>query len=208
MAENRYLCKKVITGGNYMLDDAAWQQLPVMQMVKTETGEAPRQETLVRAYYDPEARVVVFYFDAEDDEILSDFTQRDEPLFRQDVMEMFFSDSGDIHRYKELELSPKNVQFDTDITYTNEGKVMGNAKWDLQGWESATTYDAEAKRQTQLWVIPYDGVDFPPVPGGFWRFNAYRIDYQNGVRELQAAFATGAPNFHVPSRFAYLDFEA
>ena len=57
-------------------------------------------------------------------------------------------------------------------------------------------------------MLPYAAFDRPPAPGTSWRFNVYRIDHSRRGIELMAWQATGEPNFHVPARFAFLDFMA
>ena len=187
-------------------DDPIWEKAPDMRLSVTETGDAPHLQTQVRAFYDPEARMLYFRFDGEDDEAHSDYTRRDEPIYNQDVLEVFLCDAGDLHRYKEFEVSPFNVQFDADITYRAPHDTIIGLSWDLALWRSETHYDEAKRRISSVWAMPLSGFDHVPSPGERWRMNVYRIDHSARGMELMAWSPTGEPNFHVPDRFGWIEF--
>ena len=192
---------------NGRLTDAEWLALPGHNFSLTATGEAPRQATYVRTCCDRDARLWLVRFDGDDDEIRSDFTEHDDPIFQQDVFEMFYSDTGESCQYKELETSPRNVTFDADITYHAPGKFTGNWPWTLEGWTSETTYDEASRRLTSVWAIPFDSLAREPVPGLEMAINFYRIDRSDKGDEFQAWSPTGSHGFHMPSRFGKVIFE-
>lgn len=188
-------------------DDPIWERAESMRLSATETGDAPNLPTEARAFYDPEARMLYFRFIGQDDEAHSDYKRRDEPIYNQDVLEVFLCDGDDLHRYKEFEVSPFNVQFDADITYHAPHQTTIGLSWDLAGWQSETHYDAAGRRLTSVWAMPLTGFDHVPAPGERWRMNVYRIDHSARGMELMAWSPTGEPNFHVPDRFGWIEFK-
>ena len=138
----------------------------------------------------------------------SSFKLLDEPLYREDVFELFLAEEDDLQRYKELEVSPWDVHFDGQISYLADGSRRLNCSWDILGWKTDTKYEKHKNRLTSLWTLPYTAFAFQPSPGKPWRFNAFRIDRSVRGVSLQAWQETGQANFHVPERFGYLDFEA
>ncbi|MDR1570071.1 MAG: carbohydrate-binding family 9-like protein [Oscillospiraceae bacterium] len=187
--------------------DELWRELPAVSLSDTVTGAPPRQATEVRSCYDPDARLWYVRFDALDDEIISDFANRDDKLYEQDVFEMFYGDTGESCRYKELEVSPHNVQFDADITFKKLWEIQGDVAWNLVGWVSATAYHEAEKRLVSVWSIPFDSLAVCPAPGVVWPINFYRIDRSSVGDELQAWSPTGLPNFHVPDKFGKILFD-
>jgi hypothetical protein len=74
-------------------------------------------------------------FICHDTRIHSDFTKRDEPLYKADVVEVFLDVVGDGRQYFELQVSPGNVVFDQNITVTAEPKHQadGVLEWAIVG---------------------------------------------------------------------------
>ncbi len=206
MPDFTYACLPRRADGLPAPEDAVWDGLPEMELVRTETGEAPALRTRVRAFYDPQAAMLYLRFLCEDDEILSDYAHRDDPIYNQDVLEVFLCDAGDPHRYKEFEVSPRNVQFDADIRYHGPHDTTVGLSWDLTGWQTRTHWAPDAKRLCSVWRMSLSGMDHAPQPGERWRMNVYRIDHSARGMELSAWSPTGEPNFHVPERFGWLIF--
>ncbi len=206
MPDFTYPCLPRRADGLPAPDDAVWDGLPEMELVRTETGEAPALRTHVRAFYDPRAAALCLRFLCEDDAVCSDYTQRDDPIYNQDVLEVFLCDAGDLHRYKEFEVSPRNVQFDADIRYRGPHDTTIGLGWDLAGWQTHTRFEPDARRLCSVWRMPLSGMDHTPQPGERWRMNVYRIDHSARGMELSAWSPTGEPNFHVPERFGWVVF--
>lgn len=204
--EKEYRCLPRSVAGFPEASDAVWEGLPEMRLVETVTGSAPAMETRVRAFYDPAAAKLYFRFACADDEAHSDYTERDEPIYNQDVLEVFLCDGGDLHRYKEFEVSPFNVQFDADIAYHAPHRTTIGLAWNLAGWRSETSSEPERGELTSVWEMPLYGLDHVPQTGEKWRMNVYRIDHSARGMELSAWSPTGKPNFHVPERFGTLVF--
>lgn len=205
MAYYSYSCRRRQTAAFPQPDDAVWDGLPEMTLADTVTGVPSAQTTRVKLFHDGRALYLGFW--ADDDGVLSDYTRRDEPIYRQDVLEVFFCDTEDPARYKELQVSPHNVQYDADIIYYGPGNVDIDVAWDFPGWTSWTHYDAEAARLTSVWRLPFDGFTAIPSPGDVWRVNVTRCDHSAYGISLDAWSPTGVPDYHVPDRFGWLEFK-
>ena len=198
------------------LQKAVWQSCRAMKLVSA-TGKPQRlQPTTARACWS-ETHLYVG-FSCQDSRIVSTYTKRDEPLYEQDVVEVFLSLPGDLRRYFEFEFSPRNVIFDARVF--NPGRASGekmevDTGWDCQGLQSAVRVNGDLEdgsRRDQGWAvevaIPFAGLGIEaPSAGARWRGNFYRIDYADPV-EFSARSPTLADpaSYHVPERFGGLVF--
>ena len=122
-------------------------------------------------------------------------------LWERDVVEAFIgSDTNDIKRYTEYEVSPSNERLDVKIALP---------KYDFEwtsGFESATRVDEKQKRWTAEMRIPIGALsEAKPQPGTKWRINLYRCDYANKAFLAFHPVLTGS--FHTPERFGVLEFQ-
>ena len=139
---------------------------------------------------------MIFCFDVRDEDIISPFTQDNEDLWRADAVEVFLSPNGDLHNYKEIEVSPFGMRFYGDI-YNSDGKTAALTKKTpaYQAWAEQTDGGYSVKI-----VIGYDSLE------GFDRakmkLNAYRLDKkQSGEQLLYALNPTMCGSFHRPQYF-------
>jgi predicted TIM-barrel fold metal-dependent hydrolase len=122
-------------------------------------------------------------------------------LWEKDVVEAFIgSDTNDIRRYTEYEVSPTNERLDVRVALP---------KYDFDwssGFESATRIDQKAKRwTTEVRIALSELAGARPEPGMRWRINLYRCDYANKVFLAFNPVLTGS--FHTPERFGILEFK-
>ena len=183
-------------------DDKAWDGLHAENLVEVATGGKLRQRTRFQTCWDSEA--IYIRFECEDDYAVADFLNRDDPLYDQDVVEVFLDEEGLGRRYIELEISPRNVIFDALIE--NHGdRIVVNKEWDAEGLETSV----HTRGDLRIYVIKLPFIHFKQMPksGTKWRVNFYRIDEsRDGQREFQAWSPTGAVDYHIPSRFGSLIF--
>src|SRR5579884_1225944 len=74
-----------------------WPSLPAMRLVDTVTGKAPKQATEVRIAWD--AAEVRILFCATDVDPWATLTERDAPLYMEEVVEVFIDPVGDLLSY-------------------------------------------------------------------------------------------------------------
>ncbi len=168
-----------------------------------ETGAAPEQGTTVRAAWDAdELRVLVH---AQDRDPWATITQRDGPLWEEEVVELFLDPVGDGECYFEFEVNPLGTVLDLVLRRNRSGYAK-NFAWNCDGLRTVVTKSAGA--WTAEFGIPFRSlVAEPPQPGARWRANFCRIDRPPGrERELSAWSPTGGRSFHVPERFGVLEF--
>jgi hypothetical protein len=142
-------------------------------------------------------------FDGRDRGVVATLTGRDDPLWKEDVFEVFLSPHDPPTTYYEFEVNPLGALFDARIE-SPEGQretMSVDVSWDCPG------LSARVRRREGRWSAL---LTIPLAPMGgesatAWRANFYRID--RGERDEYSAWSpTGAdpPDFHRPERFGYL----
>ncbi|MFK7695052.1 carbohydrate-binding family 9-like protein [Paenibacillus sp. HJGM_3] len=183
-------------------DDRSWDQVTPEPLVDVVTGERVEEPTDVRTSWDDDALYI--RFDCQDDYAVADYTRRDDPLYDQDVVEVFIDEEGLGRRYIELELSPRNVVFDAIIENVN-GKITVDTDWDAE--DMTTHVWEEGGRRVYELRLPFAHFAKKPEAGTEWRINFYRIDEdRNRKRHFQAWSPTGAVDYHIASRFGTIRF--
>lgn len=184
-------------------DDSFWQSLPAVDLVETVSGEPPTQRTRVWCARDAtELRVL---FDCGDARPWATHTERDGPLWTEEVVEVFLDPFGDGQCYFEIELNPLGTVCDLVLRRVPTGWRKDFA-WHTAGLRTT------ARKQPGGWTgefsIPFAALG-PDLPGEReWRVNFLRVDRPGGTAdstaELSAWSPTGARNFHVRERFGFL----
>ena len=195
-----YLCERV----NDV--ESSWGRLASVSLSEVETGGAVNEETVVKACWDDAALHV--RFDCVDTHVVSSFVNRNDPIYEQDVVEVFIDESGMGMNYIEIEVSPNNVLFEANITCKHRN-LPREINVDLNEGEQWLTTNVEANEQRRVYTlsIPYHIFSEPPTVGTEWRVNLYRIDEsKEGVKEYQAWSPTGYVDYHVPGRFGTFRF--
>lgn len=215
-----YRCPKVSTTPviDGKLDDAAWQCAPPVRLVLSTTGEAAAKKTIARMCWDD--RNLYIAFECEDEDIWNDYTKRDDPVWMQEVCEAFIAPKGNLDKYYEINVSPRNVIFDALIRYAVKG-VPGKGTtwdWDCEGIKTAVVLDGtiddradKDKGYTVEMAVPFAGLGAStPKSNERWRINLYRIDLLPKPEEFQAWSPTLQipAAFHVPEQFGTIFFEA
>ena len=184
-----------------------WDGVPGHPLVPVDGGGPPLQATLVRAAWDEEALHV--RFDCEDRDAWGTFRKRDDPLWQEEVVEVFLAPGEeDPADYAEFEVSPLGVVFDARIhNPTSLRKDMtADVAWDCPGlrWQVGR---GEARQD--WWAelaIGWKGVaaERPRL----WRANFYRVERpRDGEAEYSAwsPTLTSPADFHKPARFGVLE---
>lgn len=203
-----------------------WRTIPTLPHFQLAQGSGPaRWQTAARLAWDDLALYV--RFDCEDEDAWGTMTRRDDPIYHEEVVELFLapvldSPPNPIDRapagYFELEVSPLGTLFDAWIENPDGRRdtLRADPGWDCLGlrWEAGR---GEARQD--WWAalaLPWSALlpDGGPVgpPPALWRANLYRIERpRNGSPpELSAWSPTLAdpPDFHLPARFGYLELAA
>jgi hypothetical protein len=195
------------------LDDAAWQQATPVVLRGSFDGQPTSLRTEAKLLYDDASLYVAFA--VEDPDIWGTLRKRDDPIYEQEVVEVFLDANADGRTYNELQVSPHNVIFDAYFPARRQGMDTG---WD-SGMKTAVkvrgTLDAPADRDEGWTVelqIPFARLaevpHVPPKPADRWRFNLYRLEHrERRAVEGQAFSPLFVGDFHALPRFGWLTFE-
>jgi hypothetical protein len=174
--------------------------LPPVQLKRSLDGSPPRLGTAVRVGLRNGALLV--RFDGRDRGVVATLTGRDDPLWKEDVFEVFLSQADPPILYYEFEVNPLGALFDARVESPDGRRetMRVDVSWNLPGF-SARVRRAE-NRWSALLKIPLAPMN---GRGDVWRANFYRID-RGGSDEYSAWSPTGAdpPDFHRPDRFGLL----
>jgi hypothetical protein len=188
-----------------------WDEIPGQHLVSALDGGPAEQATTVRACWNEEGLHV--RFECEDRHAWGTLTQRDDPLYQEEVVEVFLAPgSGDPVDYLEFEVSPSGVLWDGRVHNPTSRRIdmVSDAGWDCPGirWGAGRLGTARQDWWAEL-VLPWEGI-VPGIlpPPRLWRANFYRIERpEGGAPEFTAWSPTrvSPADFHKPARFGVLE---
>ena len=194
------------------LDEPAWRNAFEAPLVSSMNGGRVRYPTVARLLWDE--RNLYVAFDCEDDEVLARPGQKDDdPIYEDEVVEIFVDPAGARRDYAEIEVSPGNVLFDARFATWRSDLATARA------WASGARTAVEVRRGppghpgwTAEMAVPLEalrGATRPPRPGDRWRMNLFRLETSNraGVAEGQAFSPPLRGDFHALDRFGWLVFD-
>jgi len=175
-----------------------------LELLDNLTGASPRQRTRVTLARD--AAHLRLRFECEDTRPWATLTQRDGPLYQEEVVEVFLDPFGDLECYIEIEVNPLNTVLDLMLRRIGKGWRKEFA-WNCNGLETSVSLGPAG--WSAALAIPFAAiVPRPPSPGDTWRANFLRIDRPAGAaRELSAWSPTRRNTFHEPGRFGFVEFQ-
>lgn len=184
-----------------------WGRLPALAPFTRADGSGPAaQPTTARLGYDAQALYV--RFDCADRDIWATYTRRDEPLYDEEVVELFIAPGAATpSSYYELEISPDGVLLDARISNPRElrAELGVDLSWDADARWLARRDDA-AGRWLAILALPWRCLT-PGPPPPLWRLNLARIERPRGAEPEFSCWSptlTAPADFHKPSRFGYL----
>jgi len=154
--------------------------------------------TRARMLWDDEN--LYFAFACQDPDIWAIYDQEDDPMWSEEVVEVFIDPDGDGENYLELEVNPLNAVVDLKI-YRLQPEWKSSIPWDIAGLQTAVQVQGtvnDSLGQDLGWTveiaIPWaataDSIDGggKPQVGDTWRLNLYRIERRAG-RNLRSRIA-------------------
>jgi Carbohydrate-binding family 9 len=197
------LCPRLPRWDGVSLDalGGGWSEAARLYLSENGSGQRPQWGTEVRVGWEEKALQVLFL--CQDPEPWATFKHHDQPLWEEEVVEVFLDPFGDGTCYFELELNPLNTVLDVFVRRTRSG-LRKDFGWHCEGLITA------AGRLPYGWVaalqIPFAALG-DCHPRGTGRANFCRIERpQNRPRELSAWSPTHVGTFHVPERFGLLRY--
>jgi len=188
----------------------AWDYIAVLPPLLHSDNSGPVQyQTQVRVCYDQQALHV--RFDCQDDDIWGTYTQRDDPIYDEEVVEVFIGTGQENPvEYAEFEISPNGVLFDAWVhnPHSTRADMTIDLAWDCPDlrWQTER-HDVHQHWQAAI-SIPWVAMGVAGEPGSVWRANFYRIERPR--QGPQDEFSCWSPtlvtpaDFHKPARFGVL----
>lgn len=208
--------KAVVVDG--LLDEAFWNEAQKAHLRDSDTGNEVSDSSF-SAYaltcYDDKNLYVGFV--CNDSDIYSSFTERDQHLWQEEVVEAFIDVDDEPNTYVEIEVSPNNVLFDSYIVDPVNIDVEETSRFDLPGIRTAVSVDGTANLHDDMdvsWTVeiavPFASMvqDYSPavLKDAKWRINFYRID-RDADGPVHYAWSPTKGRFHKPSVFGTLRFQ-
>lgn len=191
-------------------DVGVWDALPKITPLWLADGSAPAlQATVVRACFDDDALYV--RYDCYDNDIWGTYTQRDEPIYEQEVVEIFIAPGAEdpVH-YFEFQVSPDGILFDAKIfnPTSTRADLKVNVEWNCPN----IRWTAERNDAAGVWwaalAIPWDGITDDGCVPAQCRANFYRIERPHTAETEYSCWSptmTSPADFHKPARFGILE---
>ncbi|MEA2064137.1 MAG: carbohydrate-binding family 9-like protein [Gemmatimonadota bacterium] len=201
------------------LDEPAWQKAERIRF-EAKNGGPPKQATTAMMVWDD--KFLYIAFQCEDNDVWSTLTQRDDPLYNEEVVEVFIDADSDGETYVEYEINPLGVLFDgyilnrrgdRDLILAWESKKV---RWGVQVAGTLGDLSDTDTGWTVEYAIPLaeivTGPHTPPRPGDKWRLNLYRIDRPRGKQDTPSEGSLWSPvsgsTFHDPDCFGEIEFSS
>jgi LmbE family N-acetylglucosaminyl deacetylase len=176
--------------------------------------EDPAYTTYVQVFYDETTFYVAFH--CNDKDIHSRYTRRDDRLWEEEAVEVFIDMDATPSNYVEIEVSPKNILYDSYIVDPQKIDVPRTSEFNLPGIRTAASVDGTTdnrKDTDRSWsveiAIPFADLDknfsADQLKSYNWKINFYRIN-EDGTPLQYMAWSQMQGSFHQPDKFGRIIF--
>lgn len=192
-------------------DDEVWSPLRAIPPLWRVDGSGPAEQTTVVRVCQADAALYV-RFDCDDRDIWGTYTRRDEPIYDEEVVEVFLvAGSEEPVHYFEFEVSPNGVLFDAviDNPTSTRADLRWDESWNCPGIRWTAGRDDAASKWWGALAIPWAGVTADGRVPSVCRANFYRIERPRGGEAEYSAWSptmTDPADFHKPAYFGILEF--
>ncbi|MCU0427615.1 MAG: carbohydrate-binding family 9-like protein [Candidatus Kapabacteria bacterium] len=200
-----------------VLSEESWTKAaPVGDFSLTDGSGKPQVSTSAKLLWD--STTLYIAFECSDTDIIARMTQRDDKLWEEEVVEVFFAPYlPEKFGYTELEISPANTILDLYVRevrgvmpialpYTTYNLNVRSATQIRGTLNNSTDRDTSWTVEISLPLADVQPVNLLPITeGDKWRMNFYRMErFPN--KEFIAWSPTMLNKFHVPARFGEVIF--
>lgn len=189
-------------------DGGGWDEAAEIGPFLLSHGRGLPQQA-VRARVGADADALYVRFGCEDREPWGTLRERDDPLYQEEVVEVFLAPGEDDPRtYFEYEVSPGGVLFDARVEnpHARRAGMKVFPAWNGEGvrWAAGLVTGGWWAALALPFASMLGGAAMPDV----WRANFYRIDRPSGAPPEHSAWSptlADPPDFHLPPRFGTLE---
>lgn len=193
------------------LDEPAWRRSARFELASRSDGRAPaRQQTQLRLGWDD--KFLYLAGRCADRDIRGHYHKRDDPLYLEEVLEVFFDTNADGRDYLELEVSPNGRTFDAWFSGRRSGRRLDwNPALRLAVRVDGTLNDSRDTDRAWTVELALPLADLPgrvvlPAAGVRWRANFYRIDKSGRGGEATSWRPARSGDFHDPAARGIIEF--
>jgi hypothetical protein len=160
------------------------------------------------------------FLQVTDPDVFSSYTKKDDPMWKEDVVELFIDANGDGRGYVELQVNPHNAQLDSWFQTTRQGG--GDEAWSSEMVSAVVVNGTTDKRDDsdKGWDVeiaiplaavkgndPAMVVSLPPKPGDVWKINVVRVEKKKDSGLTASAWAAiTIQDFHAIDRLLPFTF--
>lgn len=209
------------TGGAIVIDgllnEESWRKaLPTSDFLLTDGSGKAQTTTMAKLLWDSTTLYIAFV--CTDTDIIGRMTRRDDKLWEEEVVEVFFAPySPEKFGYTELEISPANTILDLYVRevrgvmpialpYTTYNLNIRSATHLRGTLNNSSDTDTSWTVEIALPLADVQPVNLAPIADGDkWRMNFYRME-RFPTKEFLAWSPTMQNKFHVPMRFGEVIF--
>jgi hypothetical protein len=195
------------------LDEPGWSHAVAHPLVHSLDGEPYHERPgAVRWAWDAQALYVAV--EIEDPDVWSDYTKHDDPLWKQEVFEVFIFGGPQRQDYLELQVSPRGITFDARFERYRKGDEDWDGLWraavDLRGTldQRRDRDDGWSAELALPWaeLCEHTEVTCPPQAGQHFTVNAFRFERPHKRAPVGLALSPPrVPDFHAPENAAVLE---
>lgn len=182
-----------------------------------EGGGPAREQTTLRLLWDDENLYV--HFIAYDTDMQATYTDRLEPIWEEDVAELFLQPDANGDSYHQFEVTPSGIMLALAIANTRQGTLADRADWDSGARCAARAVgsvndpsDTDEFYKVVL-AVPFKNLKFAgskaPSAGDKWRFLGSRSNISKGLgvdAEPSACVPLREVDFHINPDYGTLTF--
>ncbi|MGE0872420.1 MAG: carbohydrate-binding family 9-like protein [Kofleriaceae bacterium] len=179
--------------------DQGWANaLASGEFVTAEGGSDPVGKATAKITWDQDH--LYLFVSVTDSDVFSEFKNQDDPLWKQDCVELFIDADGNRRGYVELQVNPNNATFDS--WFAGGRAPKGDEAWDSamvtavnvrgtgdkagdndHGWDAEIAIPWQAIKGGD----PAMQIKLPPQVGDRWRMNVVRVDKRTGASQVTAS---------------------
>ncbi len=186
-----------------------------VSLVDTVTAGIAAQKTTVSLIYDN--LFLYALYECEENLPLAVYRNHDDPLYEENVVEVFIDTIGNGSVYSEFQVNPLNARFDAIIIndFGTNGARRGKRYQAFTEW-NPSSFDSRSFVSNNQWrvVLKIGFADLflgrgnvtAPEMGEKWRINLLRVDFDGDSQKYYSWSPNFVPDFHCTNRFGILQF--